>query len=66
MAPSAAPNTPQNGSSRPAISEGEPRTYPVKEVQFEGFVAPQEDGYRKAQQLGAGNVAIVIDNGMSP
>lgn len=65
MAPSAvAAQVAETASGRPQ-AVGPPRLYPVKEAHFEGYISPQPDGYRKAQQMGSDNVAIVIDNGMN-
>lgn len=62
MAPSAiSPSAPEVSSGRPEA--GPAKIYPVKEAHFEGYQAPQPDGYKKAQQIGSDNVAIVIDNG---
>jgi actin-related protein 5 len=61
MAPSAIAS--QLATSRQPETVAPPKLYPVKEAHFEGFVAPQPDGYRKAQQIGSDNVAIIIDNG---
>lgn len=62
MAPSAtSPHATEVLSGRPEA--GPAKIYPVKEAQFEGYQAPQPDGYKKAQQIGSDNVAIVIDNG---
>lgn len=59
MPPSAVAGT----ASRFPETVGPPKIYPVKEARFPGFIEPQPDGYRKAQQAGPDNVAIVIDNG---
>jgi hypothetical protein len=64
MAPSATtPHAPEVSAARPEA--GPAKIYPVKEAHFEGYLPPQPDGYRKAQQIGSDNVAIVIDNGKS-
>ncbi|ELR03091.1 hypothetical protein GMDG_05930 [Pseudogymnoascus destructans 20631-21] len=64
MAPSAiSPHAPEVSTGRPEA--GPAKIYPVKEAYFEGYQAPQPDGYKKAQQIGSDNVAIVIDNGSS-
>ena len=62
MAPSAiSPRAPEVATGRPEA--GPAKIFPVKEAHFEGYLAPQPDGYRKAKQMGSDNVAIVIDNG---
>ena len=54
----------------PAAAAPPERTYPpakifpVKEIKFESFTAPQPDGRKKA--LSHSDAAIVIDNGKSP
>ncbi|OBT49971.1 hypothetical protein VE04_08496, partial [Pseudogymnoascus sp. 24MN13] len=64
MAPSAiSPNAPEVSTGRPEA--GPAKIYPVKEAHFDGYQAPQPDGYKKARQIGSDNVAIVIDNGSS-
>lgn len=62
MAPSAiSPHAPEVSTGRPEA--GPAKIYPVKEAHFDGYQAPQPDGYKKARQIGSDNVAIVIDNG---
>lgn len=65
MAPSAVADQVAGTASGRPQAVGPPRLYPVKEAHFEGYISPQPDGYRKAQQMGSDNVAIVIDNGMN-
>lgn len=61
MAPSAIDPSPENGRQQAVISP--PHLFNVSEAHFEQYLAPQPDGYGKAQRRGSDNVAIVIDNG---
>jgi actin-related protein 5 len=40
-----------------------PTLYPVKEVKFDKYTAPQADGHERALAQPQGSTAIVIDNG---
>lgn len=60
MAPSAIDDKPR----APAADKTYPpaKIFPVKETRFEKYIAPQEDGRKRALEQ-HGSAAIVIDNG---
>lgn len=65
MAPSA---TAEKGATNANFGRPElppPKLYTPKEAQFEGYIEPQADGYRRARlaQSKGDEIAIVIDNG---
>ena len=67
MAPSATVEKSASNANFGRPEVGPPKLYIPKEAQFEGYIEPQADGYRKARQAQAKNeeVAIVIDNGLA-